>query len=333
MKEVYKSLLYILIFGVVIVVLYFFVPASAKNLNNRINESNPEIVDTARLNLFKEYGNFMNRNLPEKIPVLYFYWYSNQRKMSDLRVKQAIKEIKNTNSGNNEIKIWSLLNMGVVIKTKEKTIAIDTANLPLSQAHNELADIVDIFLVTHADGDHFDLTLLKKALDKNKKVVFLEGIYGPEGKSKSISLISGEVKDIDGIKITAYQTDHRGDGNFNDLCAWFVIETRGFKLLHTGDGRDFKNKEESQKVYAMKDFDILLGNSNTGSTLHPYNIRDLKPKILIPLHLFKFMHGDDLYQESTIEAVSEAYAKYEKDLQGIEKVYLLPGESYTYIRK
>ncbi|HLD92437.1 MAG TPA: MBL fold metallo-hydrolase [Patescibacteria group bacterium] len=333
MKEVYKSILYILIFGVVLAVLYFFVPSSVKNLNRRINQSDPTKQDAARLNLFKEYGDFMNRNLPEKIPALYFYWYSNQRKMSDLRVKQAIEKIKNTNSGNNEIKIWSLLNMGVVIKTKEKTIAIDTANLPFSQAHNELVDVVDIFLVTHADGDHFDSTLLKKALDKNKEVVFLEGIYGPEGKSKSISLISGEVKNVDDIKITAYQTDHRGDGNFNDTCAWFVIETEDFKLLHTGDGRDFKNKEESQKVYAMKDFDILLGNSNTGSTLHPYNIRDLKPKILIPLHLFKFMHGDDLYRESTIELVSEAYARYNKDLQGIEKVFLLPGESYTYFRK
>ena len=28
--------------------------------------------------------------------IRYFYWYSNQRKMSDLRVKQAIEKIKNS---------------------------------------------------------------------------------------------------------------------------------------------------------------------------------------------------------------------------------------------
>ncbi len=333
MKEFVKSLVYILIFGVVIAVLYFYTPTSVKELNNKISLSNPTKSDTARLKLVKEYGNFVGHKLPEKIPALYFYWYSSQRKISDLRVKNAIEDINNTRPNNNEIKIWSLLNMGVVVKTNEKAIAIDTANLPFSQAHNGLIDLVDIFIVTHMDGDHYDPALLKKSMANNKKVVFLEGFYGLEDKSKGISFKNGETKNIDGVTITAYQTDHRGDGNFNDPCAWFIIELNGYKLLHTGDGRDFKNKEEFIKVYAMKDFDILLGNSNSESTLHPYNIRDLKPRVLIPLHLYKFMHGSGLYQESTIETVSDAYTKYDKDLQGIEKVFLLPGESYTYTRE
>lgn len=329
MKEVYKSFFFILIFGVVIVILYFFVPSSVKNLNQRINQSDPAKSDAARLNLFKEYADFMGRKLPENNPPLYFYWYSNQRKLSDLRVKEAIEEIENTRLEKNEIKIWSLLNMGTVIKTSGKTIAIDAANLPFSQAHNKLINLVDIFLVTHADGDHYDSTLLKKALDNNKKVILLDGLYGPEGKSKSINLKSGETKDIDGVKITAYQTDHRGDGNFNDPCAWYVVEIGGFKLLHTGDGREFKNKDEYQKVYSMKDFDILLANNQT----HPYNIRDLRPKVLIPLHLFKFMSGNDLYRESTIEVVSENYSKYSKEMQGTEGIFLLPGENYLYTQK
>jgi len=332
-KELYKSILYILVFGAILAVLYFYVPSSVTKLNQKIIQSDSTILDVTRSNLFKEYGDFMGRKLPEKIPALYFYWYSNQRKISDLRVKKAIEEINNAKPTKDEIKIWSLLNMGVVVKTGEKTIAFDTANLPFSWSHDGLIELIDIFVVTHADMDHYDSTLLKKALDNNKKVVFLEGFYGPEGKSKSISLRSGEAKDIDGVIITAYQTDHRGDGNFDDPCVWYVVETGGFKLLHTGDGREFKDKNEQQRVYSMNDFDILLGNSNTRSTLHPYNIRDLEPKVLIPLHLFKFMHGNDLYQESTIEAVSEAYTKYDKDLQGIERVFLLPGESYTYTRR
>lgn len=332
MKEIFKSLFFILIFGTVIILSYFYIPSSVKKLNEKINQSSPTNLGTARLNLFKEYGNFLGRNLPENNPALYFYWYSNQRKISDLRIKKAIEEIKNTKINPNEIKIWSLLNMGVVIKTSGKTIAIDTANLPFSQAHNELVDIVDAFVVTHMDGDHYDPTLLKKALSRNKKVIFLDGIPLLGGSSNNIAVASGTSENVGEVIITAYQTDHRGDGNFNEPCAWFIIEVDGFKLLHTGDGRDFKNKEESQKVYAMKDFDILLGNSNTNSTLHPYNIRDLKPKVLIPLHLFKFMSGNDLYQESTIEAVSKKYEQYAKDLQDMEKIYLLPGESFVYTK-
>lgn len=333
MKELVKSLFYILVFAVIIAIVYFFTPTSVKRLNEKINQSNPMNLDATRLSLLKEYGDFLGHKLPETNPALYFYWYSNQRKISDLRVKEAVKEIKTTSLNTNEIKVWSFLNMGAVIKTGEKIIAIDTANLPFSYAHNQLVEIVDIFIVTHMDMDHYDPSLLEKALKNNKKVIFLEGIPLLGDAENNISLISGESRNIEGIKITAFQTDHRGDGNFNEPCAWFMVELNGFKLLHTGDGRDFKNKNEQQKVYSMKDFDILLGNSNTGSTLHPYNIRDLKPKVLIPLHLFKFMSGGDLYRESTIEIVSEVYDKYIKDLWGIEKVYLLPGEGYLYQRK
>lgn len=326
MKEILKSLFFILIFGIVIAVLYLSTPSSVKILNEKINQSNPMVMDTNRLNLFSEYGSFLIKNLPKNNPNLFFYWYSNQRKISDLRVKKAIEEIKNTKVETGKVMVWSLLNMGVVIKTNTQTIAVDTANLPFSQALNKLVSLVDIFIVSHMDGDHYDPTLLSKALGQNKKVIFLDGIPLIGNEPDNITLVSGETKNINGVKITAFQTDHRGDGDFSEPSAWYIIEVNGFKLLHTGDGRDFKNKNESQKVYTMKDFDILLANNQ----LHPYNIRDLNSKVLIPLHLFKFMSGKDLYQESTIEAVSKNYEKYDKDLRGIEKVYLLPGESYVY---
>lgn len=329
MKELRNSIFIIFLFGGILAILYFYIPSSVKLLNEKVSNSNPLVMDINRKNLHKEYNSFLSHNLPENNPALYFYWYSNQRKISDLRVKKAITEIKNSKVNNNEIKIWSLINMGVVIKTNTKTIAIDTANLFFSQAYDELTTIADIFIVTHSDSDHYDTTLLKKALSNNKKVVFLEGIYPLGDKTKNITLSSGEIKDIDNIKITAFQTDHRGDNNFANPCAWFVIEANGFKLLHTGDGRNFKDKSQQQKVYSMKDLDILLANNQ----LHPYNIRDLSPKVLIPLHLFKFMSGNDLYQESTIETVMENHSKYAKELQGMEKIYLLPGESYSYTPK
>lgn len=332
MRSFFNNLIFLLLFACFAGAFYFYIPPSVKDLHKRINQPTSIASNAERLSLIQEYENLLAKNLPENNPALYFYWFSNQRKISDLRVKKAIEEIKNTKINPNEIKVWSLLNMGVVIKTNGKTIAIDTANLPFSQAHNELVDTVDAFVVTHMDGDHYDPTLLKKALSRNKKVIFPEGIPLLGGSSNSIAVASGTSENVGEVKITAYQTDHRGDGNFNEPNAWFIIEVDGFKLLHTGDGRDFKNKEESQKVYAMKDFDILLGNSNTNSTLHPYNIRDLKPKVLIPLHLFKFMSGNDLYQESTIEAISKKYEQYTKDLQGIEKIYLLPGESFVYTK-
>ena len=330
MKKHLGSLIFIFLFVLAAVFSYFYLPPAVKLLHQKINQSDPLSSDEARLSLVREYDNFLADGLPERNPALYFYWFSNQRKMSDLRIKKAIEEIKDMAVAKNEMRVWSLLNMGAVIKTEKQTIAIDTANLPLSWAHNGLADIVDIFIVSHMDGDHYDPALLKKALGKNKKIFFLKGFIFADDNPNVYKLASGETKEIGGVKITAYQTDHRGDGNFEEPSAWFIVEVDGFKLFHTGDGRDFKNKEEAERVYAMKDFDILLGNCNTGTTLHPYNIRDIKPQVLLPLHLFKFMHAGEFYRESTIEAVASVYEKYSQDLQGIEKVYLLPGESFIY---
>lgn len=327
MKKYFNELILLLILVSFIIISYFYIPSSAKLLHKRIYQSNPSILNENRQNLIGEYGNYIGNRLTEKPPGLHFYWYSNQRKISDLRIKEAVKEIKFSKIEKGKIKVWNLLNMGSVIKTDEHTIAFDTANLFFSQAYNELTQIADIFIVTHADSDHYDSSFLKKAVANNKKMVFLKG-FGFSGSSKSntIFVTGGETIDIDGIKITAFQTDHRGDGNFSEPSAWFVVEVDGFKILHTGDGRDFKNKNEQNGVYAMKDFDILLGNI----MLHPYNIRDLRPKVFVPLHLYKFMSGKNLFQESTIEAVLSIHKQYDKDLQDIEIKYLLPGESFIY---
>ena len=321
------SLLFTLFIGIFIVVSYVYAPSSVTELNKKINNSKILPLDEKRISVVKEYGEFLSNGLPNSVPKLYFYWLSRQRKMSDLRVKRAINEIKDAQVEMEAVRVWSLLNMGVVVKTNKHTITFDTANLPFSQAHNELANIVDIFLVTHADGDHYDPSLLKKAVKKNKKIVLPEGFIFESEKPENITIISsGKTVDIDGVKITGYQTDHRGDGNFREPSFWFEVESDGFKLLHTGDGRDFKNKSESEEVYGMKDFDILLGNI----MLHPFNIRDLKPRVYIPLHMYKFMSGQLSYQESTIENVLNTHKQYEKDLQGIDIVYLLPGESFIY---
>lgn len=306
---------------------YFYVPSKAKTLDKKISELQSVELGMEKRSLAGEYEEYMLKNLPEKTAKLYFYWFSHQRKLSDLRVGRAVDEIKNTQIDSGKIKVWSLLNMGAVVKTGGKTIAFDTANLPFSAAHNGLLDLVDVFIVSHADGDHFDPELLKKAIEKGKKVVMLEGMDIKSDKRENIILLpSGETVDIDGVKITAYQTDHRGNGSFIEPCAWFMVEVNGFKILHTGDGRDFKNKNEYNKVYVSKDIDILLGNVQ----LHPYNIRDLKPKVLIPLHLYKFMGDRDLYEESTIEKALENYGKYQSELKGIKIIYLLPGEGFLF---
>ena len=222
MKKHLGSLIFVFLFVLVVAFSYFYLPPAVKLLHQKINQSDPLSSDEARLSLVREYDNFLADGLPERNPALYFYWFSNQRKMSDLRIKKAIEEIKDMAVAKNEMRVWSLLNMGAVIKTEKQTIAIDTANLPLSWAHNGLADIVDIFIVSHMDGDHYDPNLLKKALGKNKKIFFLKGFIFVDDNPNVYKLPRGDKK-VGGAKITAYQTDHQGDGNFGEPSAWFIL--------------------------------------------------------------------------------------------------------------
>jgi len=182
-------------------------------------------------------------------------------------------------------------------------------------------------LVTHSDTDHYDQELLRMALEKGKKVVVPEGLSltFTKGGNNLYQLKSGETININNIKITAYQTDHRGDNNFLEPNVWYLIETGGFKFLHTGDGREFKNNSEKLDLY-NNNIDICFCNL----MLHPYTIRDIHPSILIPLHLFKFMQNKESLMQSTFSNAINLYAQYQDDLTGIKIIYLFPGESFIY---
>lgn len=330
MRKRLVDLVIVLLFGFVGLFFYFRIPKAALLLHQQISKSNPNNLDEERIKLSEDYETFLLSNMPKNpktTPNLLYYLIGKQRKFLDLRVNQAIEEIKNTQVDERKIRVWSLLNMGVVVKTNNKIIAFDIADIPLSRAHKELANITDIIITSHADGDHYDKSLLKKALNQGKSLVFLDGFGFKLGK-KNISNIfeikSGETINIDGVKVTAYQTDHRGDGNFNEANAWFLVEVNDFKLLHTGDGRDFKNKKERELLNQREDIDIFLVNV----MIHPLNIRDIKPKVIVPLHLYKFMHNREHLEQSTFNYAIDMYNQYEKDLRGIEKRLLFCGEGF-----
>jgi len=313
------------------IIYYVYTPISIFNLNKNIDLSDPLLLDDKRIDLAKSLEKSLSFFLPKntgKTPTLLHLFLGNQRKLLDLRFNQAIKEIKDTKVNSGEIRIWSLMNMGVVIKTNNKTIAIDVADMPFSGVQKKLTDIVDLVLITHSDSDHYDSTLLKTALKKGKTVIFPQNfnfLYDNENFSKVFKLNDGEKITSNGMDITAFQTDHRNDNNFFEPNAWYLIEIDGFKIIHTGDGWNFKDKNKKESLKNIK-IDLFLSNVKN----HPYNIRDVKPKVVVPLHLYKFMHSREELAESTFDYAINLYSQYQKDLQGIEKIYLFPGESFTY---
>lgn len=331
MKRKYTvDLVLILMLGMAFLYFQYYTPRSAIRLSERVNQSTAGDYSEDRLSLAKDYEAYLAWILPkgDKTPSIGHYFIGKQRKLLDLRVKQAINEAKNTSIEKGHIRIWSLLNMGVIIKTSDKVIAIDTANIPfVSKAHDELASVVDIFLTTHSDGDHYNSRFLERALEQNKKMVFLEGFYFKDDSDSNpniIKLTSGKRTNTEGIYITAFQTDHRGDGNFKISNCWYLIEAEGIKILHSGDGLAFENPTEIQNLRDRNDIDIFLANI----MLRAQNINEIKPKVMAPLHLFKYMQSQEALTKTGFDDALEQYNVSE--LSAIDKKFLFAGESFKY---
>ena len=330
--ELVKNFLILFIFFFGTFVYYIYIPSSVKKLNQQISLSDPDSLNQTRLDLSLALEQYLSIGMPkgsDKTPTLLRLFLANQRKFLDLRIKNTIGNINNSTLQKDQLQITTTINMGVIAKTKNHTIAFDIADMPTSVAQKQLASVADMFLVTHMDSDHYDFLLLKKALDEGKTVVFpasFNFFYDSSNYPNVRKLDNGQSIDIDGVKITAFHTDHRMDGDFNNANAWYLVEVDGFKILHTGDGIEFKDKSLRQQLNQQGDIDVFLVNSK----IHPYDIRDIHPKLAIPLHLFKFMHNLDELHQSTFDYIENIYSQYPSDLKNIDIKYLFPGESLTH---
>lgn len=330
MKKILKEIFPLVLIAAVCTTYYFYIPKSVKVMNQRIGSSNPDILNEERFQLAEDLASYLAKGLPKnpgKTPTILHLFIGNQRKLVDLRIKEAIEEIKNTKVDSGEVRIWSIMNMGVVVKTENKIIAFDISDIVLSSVQKKLAGVADVFLVTHGDGDHYDPFLLKKALANGKSVVLPKdmGFLFGDNQTNLYHLEYDRETEVDGIKITAFQTDHRGDGNFMEPNAWYLVKVDGFTLLHTGDGMKFKKEKEKENL-GKYNVDIFLANRKN----HSYDVRDVSPKILVPLHLYKYVHNREELEQSTFTYVMDTYGKYENELKGIDIKPLFIGESFEY---
>lgn len=324
-----KSLIDLFIIAVLFAIAlayHFYIPANVTNLHQEIVASQ---AGTYRPGLSSKLEQLFTFGMPKKLDNPPTYWnlfLGHQRKYTNQAFKQATREINLAEVPSTEIRVWSFFNMGAVVKSGNKIIAFDIADLPLSGVQKELANLADIFLVTHADSDHYDSGLLDRAIRQGKKVVLLENFGYRENKQNVRAVKNAQTINVDGVQITAYQTDHRGNGSFAEANAWFLVNVNGFKILHNGDGRNFLHPVEKDELGRQNAIDIFLVNNQT----HPYNIRDINPKVAVPMHLFKYLHNHEELKKSTFTAVKAVYNQYPEDLSGIEIKWLFPGESFRY---
>jgi len=322
LKETVKALLWIVLFAVVGLVVFLYNPKSVTTLNRDINSSSPYDTGGSRQELYERFDSFI-LDQATSTPFVGWFVVSKGRKLFELRSKGIVDEIASTVVPEGKIKVWYIYNMGVVAKTSKHIIAFDIAAPYLSFSFRGIGDLADIILTSHVHGDHYDTWVLKNG----KNLVFPAGTYLAKSyKNKNLyELESGKKVNIDGASVTAFQTDHRRDQNFDFAVAWYLVEVDGFKLVHTGDGFNFKNMKERDFLYTQ-DIDILFANNQTA----PFNIRDLSPKVVIPLHMHEIMHTKGYLETDGFGDVMSSFAKEAGSLKGITPYLLFWGESIEY---
>ncbi len=294
-------------------VVWYFAPPSeeVRKFNNKINQYQPEILTKEREGLLLEFDDFAFNHFPildDDHPLFaYSYLFSDLHKFYKLRFDKLYAEIKNTQVPDGQIKLWYVYNMGIVAKTKNLTIGFDLAHRWINFDIPQLADQLDILIISHPHQDHYDSSLVKRALNRGVAVVLPSGKIREEWrkpirsdpKGKELKEIFGnsehlipmdedETKVIKQAKITALAAEH-GKGELSVPTRWFLVEVNGFTILHTDDAELIGSETGEAFKKIPQSIDIFLMDIRAPNRLR--EISFLKPKIIIPLHHWEIFHG------------------------------------------
>lgn len=127
--------------------------------------------------------------------------------------------------------VWSVYNMGYVVKTRESLFSIDLVH----RRATELSPLLDFALITHNHDDHYRLDFYRD-MDKAGKTVisnFLDN-YGVRDWHKNGGYVRGEkyfrIRDVE---IRTSLVDH--NGYLADFTTAFEIRVGNWSFYHTGD--------------------------------------------------------------------------------------------------
>ena len=129
--------------------------------------------------------------------------------------------------------VWSVYNMGYVIKTRESLFSIDLVH----RRDMEFASMLDFALVTHNHGDHYRKNLCKAIADRKRLVI--SNFIPVKGYTRAKKTF--KIKDVE---IRTSLIDH--NDWLIDFTTAFEIKVGSWTLYHTGDsGRGTEPKLET----------------------------------------------------------------------------------------
>lgn len=327
----------------------------AKKFSQKIDSFPPNQSLSKRKPILLEMDRFVQDNFPYNNPeglIVYTWKFSPLSSFFNLRLEKAIKEIKTSQPAKDEIFLWYIYNMGVIIKSENTTVGVDLGQEWISSQLTKLADFVDFLIFSHPHPDHLSLKLAKKAVENGVPLVIPSGDVTPEAfygeretnkkamsmaeavvkfakiknKDLIIEMAPGETRTIKGVKITAYPATHRGPEHVQSTpTRWFYFEIANTRFLQTDDGE----LKETPLSYFSNKVDVLL---TAQPRINPEQILTVNPKIAFPLHHHELGHGKESCRNNLSDQIRLA-EEVEKQKPEIKVIPIIWGEKIKIATK
>ncbi len=148
---------------------------------------------------------------------------------------------------------------------------------------------VDVLVITHKHGDHFDLDATKSMVDKQNPILLTNPEISVTLQNETIGSKIGRIGDsfeLAGFKLTCIKTDHvvRDESIVN---FGLVILADGQRIYHTSDTRliDIKLLPQDQ-IIAPDLLCVPIGNRGVvmGFDDALYFTNQIRPRIVVPMH-------------------------------------------------
>ena len=153
------------------------------------------------------------------------------------------KEIRTTKVKEGTVAVWLLYNMGYIVKTPTTTFGIDL----YSKYTDELLDMIDFGMITHAHSDHNHVAFTQGMAKRNKPILAAFDIKDVE----EMRVEHEGVYKMGDVTVRVTIGDHNKK-NLRNFVASYEIDcganTNHTIIYHTGDSHDYEQLNPQQKV-------------------------------------------------------------------------------------
>lgn len=250
--------------------------------------------------------------------------------LNDAR-QQVLQWLEQPKPEAGQLDITLVYNMGVLIRSSEKTIAIDIRWDGTKDEAQKIAENIDMLFLTHPHSDHYSPIMLQAAINAGKPVVLPCQLK--DWQNDKAIIIDKELtapKELNFVRICSL----RGDQGENIPNNVYLIEFNGWRILHQGDNEVWDIQE---KLSEMPRADVIIAPSWNGiqnlltPALKAPRYRGQGEPLFLPLHNNEMRHTVD-HRESYWELFNR------KDRMGNTTYHYPPfvlldnGDNYIYER-